>query len=230
MPRSCPDCGAAIELAEQPTVLLTGNCSSCGKAVTVVAGAQVTPGTAGSPPGGEEGGSERPTARGAGPECPQCGGPLSVELEGRRLTLSCDSCDTTLEFSQRGAPDGSEERSVGRGFDRGRGGEGPAGPRRPTSRPCRQCGAPLRFFTDENGLLTGECDSCGNRFTLPPRREPRGGDRFDRPPPKGRPRKEFGGARGYRYGGGARRTDRRPYASRDSDSGDERPRRRPRRD
>ena len=62
----------------------------------------------------------------------------------------------------------------------------------PRSRPCRQCGAPLRFTTNEEGLLVGECEACGNRFTLPPRTE--GGRR------EGGFGRDDRGSRGRRFG------------------------------
>ena len=231
MAKSCPDCGAAVEFAEQEARLLTGTCAGCGKMVTVVAGVHLEPGTA------EEtsaGGSTSTPAPASGPTCEECGAPLSIQIDGRTLTAECESCDTMLQFFQ-GEPDSAPERPPrGRSFDGGRRTGGGEGFRPMNSRPCRQCGAPLRFTTSEDGVLTGECDSCGNRFTLPPRRDSGRGGGFGgsgRRGPPGRygPRRDYrsGGGRGPPRGSGGK------YRPRDRDSfesDDERPRRRPRRE
>jgi len=222
--KSCPDCGAAVELSEQEARLLTGTCPSCGKAVTVVSGVHLSVGPAEGGPAGEA------TPGAAGPACAECGGPLSIEIDGRSLTVSCESCDTSEKFYKSPPKEGhgrSGEREPS--FDRPRGPRPEGGFRPMSSRPCRQCGAPLRFSTDDQGLLTGECDSCGNRFTLPPRSGARGGG-FRAPRPEG----PYGRRRDSRYGGGGGRPPRpggRRFRPRDgADEDDERPRRRPRRE
>lgn len=225
MPKSCPECGSAVELAEEEVRLLTGTCPGCGKPITIVSGARVEPGAPSAPEGGAE--SEE-TVRSGGPECPECGGPLSITLEGRTLTAACESCDTTLRF-YRGREEGDEGEPVRRpSFDRPRRDAGGPPLRPMNARPCRRCGAPLRFTTDESGILTGECDSCGNRFTLPPR-SGRGGDRDTG---RGRPQNRYGPGRGYRSSGRSPgyRSDRGRYRPRDRDDGAGPPRRRRRRD
>jgi len=228
VPKSCPDCGAAVEFAEQEARLLTGTCAGCGKMVTVVTGVHLEPGTA---EGSLEGTASETTAP-AGPACAECGGPLAIEIDGRRLTASCDSCDATTEFFQGGADERPAPRE--RSFDGPRRGRGEDGMRGANARPCRQCGAPLRFTTSEDGVLTGECDSCGNRFTLPPRRDSGRGGGFGGPGRRGPPGR-YPPRRDYRSGGDRRPS--RPGGSRyrprdrdDSDDGEDRPRRRPRRD
>jgi hypothetical protein len=197
--------------------------------VTVVTGVHVEPGSADetAEPG------TVPSGGPAGPACAECGGPLTIEIDGRTLTAECDSCDTTIQFFQ-GDPDSRPSRPPReRSFDGPRREGGGEGFRPMNARPCRQCGAPLKFTTGEDGVLTGECESCGNRFTLPPRRDSgRGG--FGGPGRRGPPGR-FAPRRDYRSGG-----DRRPprpggsrYRPRDRDSSegdDERPRRRPRRE
>jgi len=225
MPKSCPECGSAVELAEQEARLLTGTCPGCSKSITLVTGVRLEPGSPERPVAVGEAGT---APGGSSPECPECGGPLSIAIDGHVLTAECDSCDTTIRFFQdRGeaAPDESRRgRSVDRPFRQDRGDRF----RPMNARPCRQCGAPLRFTTDESGILTGECDSCGNRFTLPPR-SGRDGDR-GAGRGRGRPPGRYGSGGGYRYAGRPRgaRPEGGRYRPRDEESGP--PRRRRRRD
>ena len=169
---------------EHEVRLRTGVCPSCSKEFAFVEGTTVS-GRLGSPPAGggaePEGEEGLRTAAESGLECEECGSPLSVRDGGHgSLEVACPECETTtIVVPKRGPPREGRERP-GR-FD--------AEP--PRGRPCRKCGAPLRFSTGEDGLLVGECDACGNRFTLPPRPE------RDRD------------ARGY---GGGRRFGRREYS------------------
>ncbi len=219
-----------MEFSERAVVLRSGTCPSCAKEFAYVEGTTLT----GHLPEGSE--SEAATPVGApvvvagdGPECPTCGGPLEIQT-GREgaLIVRCEDCETQTVYRPEGERGPRERR-----------GPRPEG-RRPEpdfesrSRPCRKCGAPLRFTTGEDGMLVGECDSCGNRFTLPPRRDSGGAGGY-----RGRPAGDRGGYRGRggsrpyfqnrrrpAYGGASRR-------SRDDDSdSDERRdrRRRPRRD
>jgi hypothetical protein len=217
--------------------VLTGTCPDCQRVTTLVEG----PLPMGTPAAGE--GEELPSAAApspepGGPECAECGSPLSVAARpDGSLEVSCPECETVTTFVPEGrAPSAGpsfEERRDDRPRRRDSG--TPEGFR--NARPCRQCGAPLTFTTDENGQLTGECSSCGNRFTLPPRRDAgggggdRGGGRY---PPRGPPRygRKPGGwssGGGRRPGGGSGSYRRRDSDSRDRDD-DERPRRRPRRE
>jgi predicted RNA-binding Zn-ribbon protein involved in translation (DUF1610 family) len=217
MAHACPECGHEVEYRDAEVRLLTGTCTGCGKSLTVVAGAEVA---AGAPAEGAAPAGAAPSAD--APRCAECDTPLIVRTAGpTSLEAECPQCATTLTFVQPGdaeddEDDADEEEDDDEAtpapapraprYDRPRD-DRPRGPRgpdrgfdRPPARPCRQCGAPLRFSTNPRGEVVGECDACGNRFTLPPRRDeggfrgggkgpPRGrygsGDR--RGPPRGRP-------------------------------------------
>lgn len=220
--------------------MLTGTCSGCQRVTTLVEG-PLPLGTA--VPGD---GEEVPSADGGsgpGPECAECGSLLTVSArEDGMLEVSCAECETTTTF----VPEGSAPPRAPRDRD-----ERPSRDDRPrrreesgggfaNARPCRQCGAPLKFTTDSEGVLTGECSSCGNRFTLPPRRDsgPGRGDRGGYSP-RGPPRygrkpggwSSGGGSGGRpRYGGSSGGYRRREGSSDGDDSGDDRRRRRPRRE
>ncbi len=232
---TCPECGAEVAYSVQEARVLTGTCGECHRVTTLVQGGLPlgTPGSEAEASATEE--SSSPPA--AGPECATCGEPLVVTArDDGTLQVECAECGTRTTFvpagrgAPRGAPEGSE-RYRPRGSDEGREGGGPS-----RSRPCRQCGAPLTFTTDDEGNLTGECASCGNRFTLPPRRDggpsrDRGGYGAGRPSRYGRGGGGWSGGGKPRYrerSGGYRAAPRR----RESDEGDgESPRRRrPRRE
>jgi hypothetical protein len=235
MARTCPDCGTAMDYDARTTTVLSGTCGGCGHQLTVL---QVGGDASAPMPGSVEPG-EAPSPRTwktaaptvAGPPCQACGAPLTFRSTGGPgIEATCTGCGAVSsympagmaarEFPRRGPPRAERSDDAGPGF------------RSSNARPCRECGGPLRFTTAPDGTITGECGSCGNRFTLPPRRDfdggrPGGGARrFDRGPPRGK----FGGRGGSRPygrppGGGYRRRE-----SRDSDDGDDRPRRRPRRE
>lgn len=204
-----------MEFAEQEVRLRTGRCDACGHEFTFLEGA-APPVPASSLSEGE------PAAAPAAPaesllECDECGSPLS--MRARRdgsIEARCEECESTTIYVPRGAAEEEEEERP----PRRRTPEGPGGPR---GRPCRQCGAPLRFTTNEEGLLVGECEACGNRFTLPPRTGGgREGGRFRRGGgPAGR---SYGDRRGgSRWGGRSWQGDRRPreFRSRSFGSDDE---------
>ena len=241
MAKACPHCGSEVAYSETEARLLTGTCAGCGSAVTVVAGVGVAPGTSNTTP---ETGGALPTLD--GPRCEECDSVLVIRSNGAEgLSADCPECETTLTFVLAGGDAGPEEaRDEDDGEEappirappRGRLGDRPRGPGRgamgPAARPCRQCGAPLTFSTDEEGNLVGECASCGNRFTLPPRREggyrdrgaysrPSGGGRYPRPGGGRFDRRGGRPAGGRPYGG-----PRREYGSRDRDRSSDDPRRR----
>ena len=193
--------------------LRVGTCPSCSKEFAFLEGSEVP--SRSSPPAPQAGAAEQESEESEeteveGPECDECGSPLSVR-EGKAGTLevSCSECETTTVYipkRESGRP-GRAEESRGRFSSEG-----------PRSRPCRQCGAPLRFSTGDDGSIVGECDSCGNRFTLPPRSDrgrngggfrgrPGSGGRDYRSGPRGRPYYRGGG--GDRAGPSYRRRDRR---------------------
>jgi phage FluMu protein Com len=207
MAHSCPECGASIEFEEREVRLRTGTCPSCAKEFAFVEGTTVSSRLGTPPPGATaaEGELEEGEVSAEGPECEECGSPLSVRAgEAGSLEVTCPECETTAVFVPKRGP-----ATYGKGRER---------PTRldteaPRGSPCRKCGAPLRFSTNDEGLVVGECDSCGNRFTLPPRRGggegPRGyrsGAAFDRrgfrPGPGGQPyyrgRGRDGGGRPFR--------------------------------
>ena len=201
MTNTCPDCGASMELEQREVRLRTGVCPSCAKEFAFVEGTTVSA-HLGAPPAAAEGeaGDEenvREVVEG-GPECDECGSPFQFR-EGARgsIIAVCPECETSTEFVPKPERPLPSKREPSR-F------EGPA----PRGRPCRQCGAPLTFSTGEDGLLVGECASCGNRFTLPPRPEGgRGGGRYGGAPSFGRRdfRRGGGGGRPYTGRGGDRR-------------------------
>lgn len=202
MAESCPHCGASTHFAPQDARVLHGTCPECGVTSTIVQAASV---------GGEaastsemsnpvSSGPDRPEGDAQpaepGPPCPVCGTALALRSwSADSVEAACVSCGSTTRY---------------RAMREGRGPRGPtawegrrrdAGPAMgtPRGRPCRECGGPLSFTTDAEGVLTGECAQCGNRFTLPPRT-------FDRPtgPPRDR-------SRGFRSGYPPR--GRRPYGA-----------------
>jgi len=230
MTSSCPECGTSMEFDEREVHLRTGTCPSCSKEFAFVEGTTVSSRLAPGPSGGastSEAGAVVIAGAEGGPECEECGAPLAFR-EGKNGSLEavCADCEITTVFvPQREAPKFERERERERPerFDA----EAPRG------RPCRKCGATLRFSTGDDGMLVGECESCGNRFTLPPRsdsgggRGDRGGPRYGRreyrPSSGGRP--PYRGRGGYGGGRPSRGSDRRGPPRSDEDD-DRRKRRR----
>jgi len=193
-----------MEFEEREVHLRTGTCPSCAKEFAFVEGSTVSrlapSGSDTAEPSEESSAALERTA--GGPECETCGAPLAFrEGSGGSLEVVCADCETTTIFvPQRaaGRPERFRERAP-RSDD--------SGP--PRGRPCRKCGAPLRFSTGEDGNLVGECESCGNRFTLPPR------DGVSRDGPRGRKGPPRYGRRDFRSGPGGRP----PYRNRGNDRG-----------
>lgn len=235
MPNTCPDCGTQVEFSASTARVLHGDCTGCGHAFTIFEGAPPLPaGQAAAEPGEE-------TPEVEGPECESCGGPLTFRATSdTTLEATCAACNSQLRYTLATAPTEEEPPRRPRRFDSPR--EDRDRSDRPPSRPCRECGGALRFTTTPEGLVTGECTQCGNRFTLPPRRE--GGGRDSRPPFRrsggGGYRPRYGGGGGYSRGGGRSGPPRaggggRSYRPRDSrrdddDDDSDRRRRRPRRE
>jgi hypothetical protein len=206
MSESCPNCGSPLAWAEGVVRARTGHCDSCDRAFSVLeqSGTAVPVGLA------EEGGEEAasaPTVEGL--ECEECGAPLEIAREGAGLRASCpDGHSSQVFMPGRGPRAPRDERG-----DRGdRGDRGPSGPSR--ARPCRECGGELRFTDLPDGRIQGECSSCGNRFTLMPKRDgpARSGGSWNRGPGGGG---RGGGGGAWRPRGGGRRFDgpgRRPFA------------------
>ncbi len=191
MTSTCPDCGEAIEYTDRSVRLRTGSCGACKHEFTFVEGIALSvPGAAEMPSGAAAAEAAAPPE--GTPECAECGQPLAFRAQSDgSIEARCDECETTAVYVAQGGEEEAEERPA-RGGPRGRPRGGPEDRESPRSRPCRQCGAPLRFTTNEEGSLVGECDACGNRFVLPPRRDfGPGGGRFG---PGGRSRT------GGRYG------------------------------
>jgi hypothetical protein len=181
---SCPDCGSQVEFSSQPAQLLTGSCAACGHSFTLFQGT-VAPGTGGAAP--------TPVGSPSGPPCGACGATLALTPSDHGFEAVCTGCSSTFHFVlQSDEEEAPVRRPMGRGSYRR---EEPSGFAPPRARPCRECGGPLQFTTSPEGLVTGTCGSCGNRFTLPPRREGGGGG--------GRPRSMGGGRFGPRPPGGA---------------------------
>jgi DNA-directed RNA polymerase subunit RPC12/RpoP len=190
MTNTCPDCGASMELEQHEVRLRTGVCPACAKEFAFVEGTAVSSRLAA--PAASSGGGDEAEEKGTervegGPECDECGSPLQFrEGEHGSLEVVCPECETTTVYVPKPERPPPSRGESPRFEDQ---------PRR--GRPCRRCGAELRFSTGEDGLVVGECESCGNRFTLPPRP---GGDR-------GGPRYRGGpsyGRTGFRRGPGGR--------------------------
>lgn len=196
MTNTCPECGASMDFERREVSLSTGTCPSCAKEFAFVEGPAVSSRLASRLPAG----AARVEAPEGGPECAECGSPLEIR-EGRNGSLEavCSECETTTVFVP--------QREAGRP-ERGREPRGRPDEEGPRGRPCRRCGGTLRFSTGEDGMLVGECESCGNRFTLPPR-EDRGRDREE-----GRGSAPYG-RRPYRPRAGSRSS----YQYRGSDRG-----------
>ncbi len=196
MTKTCPDCGAEIEYTAQPGVLLTGRCGACGQTIALLeSSANGTAGLSGDGPTPSPAVTAEGPARGRrsapdpmeGPACGSCGSAMEIQsASGQSIKTKCPDCGAAFTYVPSPPPEArARPARAWREDDRGA-----SGPR--ATRPCRVCGAPLRFSTSEDGTISGECTSCGNRFTLPPRREGgrgssggyRGGDR-DRGPPRG---------------------------------------------
>jgi predicted nucleic acid-binding Zn-ribbon protein len=196
VPHSCPDCGSAIEFASQPAQLLTGSCAGCGHSFTLLEG--VVEAGRGLGKTAEEGSEAKMQPNEpesiSGPVCSLCGAPLEITATPTGLSAVCSGCSSSFQYVLRSDTDRPFRRPTGRGGYRSDDRSSPAAPR---ARPCRNCGGPLQFTTSPDGLVTGTCASCGNRFTLPPRREEGGRGRGGRPGQRGgypsRPR----GSRGW---------------------------------
>jgi hypothetical protein len=197
---TCPDCGTAIEFASQPAQVLTGSCASCGHSFTLLEGI-VEPGR-GS--GGRA--DERTVANHRstevepppGPPCSLCGAPLEITATPSGLSAVCNGCSSSFQFVLRTDTDRPFRRPADRGTYRSGDRNSPEAPR---ARPCRNCGGALQFTTSPEGLVTGTCASCGNRFTLPPRRDEGGRGRGGRPGQRGRYPSRARGPGGYGRGG-----------------------------
>ena len=204
---TCPQCGAEVTYEVHEARVLTGTCEDCHRVTTLVEG---TLPIGSSAPSSPETGSPGSTSPRTGPECADCGSPLTVTArDDGSLEVACSECDTVTTFVAQGGREAPAPPSRSRRWDRAPGRAEVESDRGPRSRPCRQCGAPLTFSTAEDGTLTGECSSCGNRFTLPPRRDGPGRsgggfrDRYSRGPPR-----RYGGSGGRgsdRGAGGSRR-------------------------
>jgi hypothetical protein len=158
-------------------VFLTGTCEGCGQSVRIFEEGPAPP-AGPAPPTGEadSSGKDSPGSLpdSSGVACEECGTDLRMSpADEGGLEAFCSECKTTLTYVLRpeeSTPTSYDSRPARREFREG-GGED----RGSRARPCRQCGAPLRFTTGEDGSISGECASCGNRFTLPRRRDSDGG-------------------------------------------------------
>jgi hypothetical protein len=249
MAKSCPQCNADVVYTAHPGTILLGHCDACGESLTLLSGSPAiidpnAPVVEATPHGRKHGGKTAPEAA-PSIECPSCDGPLSVRWNpDNNLETTCPSCNLTVTYMAEGSPGfrppmvEAPRARQWRGGDRTASDRG-APPAERTARPCRQCGAPLRFSTSPDGTVQGECTACGNRFSMAPRPDgPRGGGgrggprSFGGPPRRG----GFGGGRGFSRGGppGARRFSPRGPPRRDDDNDDDdggdRRRRRPRRE
>lgn len=257
MSSTCPDCGSDVDFHARAARVLNGKCPDCGGTFTIVQEVDASAGpvpTDGSTPTAEGGATPgTPAVPILNATCGVCGGSLSLQGVGEgKLEAACASCNTQLTYVLEGnepdAESSESEPEAPRRYpprpreDRGRGREDSGfGGGAPRARPCRECGGVLRFSTGEDGNVTGECTACGNRFTLPPRRDGPGGGRppYPRRPGGGfssRSARPGGYSRGGGRGGSFRPrtgppTFRRRFPRGDDDEEDsDRRRRRPRRE
>ncbi|HXQ95061.1 MAG TPA: hypothetical protein VN864_07865 [Thermoplasmata archaeon] len=204
---SCPECGGDVPVATRTIPVLAGTCPGCSREVLLLSpGTTPIPGVEIPKAAPEEESEDAPTASAVTlphPGDDDCEGTLQLEAVGAdRLVGVCSDCGE--EFTFRLFTEGQEEEAprppprerppMGRSFaPRGDRDEGAA----PT-RPCRQCGGALSFDTGADGTVTGHCASCGNTFSLAPRRDRGGGGGG------GGGRGGYGsyGGRGRSYGGG----------------------------
>jgi hypothetical protein len=210
---SCPECGGDVPVATRTIPVLAGTCPGCSREVLLMSpGTTPIPGVEIPVAVAAEGADEDAEAVAVTlphPGDDDCEGTLQLEAVGAdRLVGVCSDCGEEFTFRlftegqaeeaprapARDRPTG-ERNFAPRGdrADRGERGEGGA----PT-RPCRQCGGALSFDTGPDGTVTGHCASCGNTFSLAPRRDRPGG---------GGGRGGYGGGgsyggRGRSYGGG----------------------------
>jgi hypothetical protein len=240
MTRTCPDCGSTVEYATRTSQVLTGTCDRCSHVFTIVQDQPVgglPPDLEGNDVAGEAGDggprgrpvSDAPLPSDA-PRCEACGSSMTFHTSaGRGIEGICSGCDAAVSYLPAAATGREEPRF--RLETSSRPSEPSGGFRSERARPCRQCGGPLRFSTNPDGTVSCECGACGNRFTLPPRRDSErsrgggGGRRFDRGS-----RPTFGGGgrnRSYGRGQGGRF---RPRPRRDDSEGDRPERRRSRRE
>ncbi len=229
-----------MEFEAHPASILLGTCADCGHAFTLVEGIATpaprtgatasAPSAAGAESAGEVGDEDRPT-------CEACGSTLMFRERGDAGIQSiCPGCHATENYVAASARPPPRERFERPQRFEGRGERFEA----PRTRPCRECGGPLSFSTNPDGTVEGVCQACGNRFTLPPRRDDgrpsdgRRGPRFDRGGPSRYGRKPSFDRRGPPgQGRGFQRYPRRARPA-SSEGGDEGPtdrrRRRPRSD
>jgi uncharacterized membrane protein YgcG len=234
---SCPGCGQEVPVTEREVTLLSGACPGCARDVVVWSS------TAGSAPTEEAVETAAPALSVTHQDGDEdCDGTLSLVVGDKgKLVGTCSDCGSEFIFTlETGAAEEEESEDEDRPRPAFRRAPRPSGDRpafddreAPRGRPCRKCGGTLRFETGDDGNVTGTCSSCGNTFTLPPRRDDRGGGGGYRGGGGGGYR--GGGGGGYRGGGGGgfrgpprggggrppfrRRTDR-------DDGDDDRPRRR----
>jgi hypothetical protein len=210
--KACPSCGSTLEYERSPAELESATCTTCARQFTLV-----TPGSGPATLISESTEEEAAAAGPAGPDCEECGEPMQVEFKGTsKVSLTCEDCAKTITLAETDGTAASAPPPRFERIERREGARGP--PRSSNSRPCRQCGAPLRFSTDDDGNTVGECESCGNRFTLPPREDGGrgGGGSFRKGGYRPRPEGGGGGYGGRRPGGYERRGPPRRSADRDS--------------
>ncbi len=159
-----------MEFTSRPAQVLSGSCTGCGHSFTMLEGAVELGRTARGISAGTPGPNE-PSGEGvssSGPACTLCGATLEVAASPRGLTGVCKGCSSSFQFILQSGDEGPDRRPLNRTEYRRHDREPSEGPR---TRPCRNCGGPLQFTTSPEGLVTGTCAACGNRFTLPPRRD-----------------------------------------------------------
>ncbi|MHB8351543.1 MAG: hypothetical protein ACYDFT_02460 [Thermoplasmata archaeon] len=209
MTETCSGCGAEVEFEIRGAEVRRATCAGCSQVTEVL---KILPFGQSAP---EVAAPATPSATPAAftISCPECEGRMTLRIAGPDLLeAKCGSCEAMAAFARQGDEEEDEEDDA------------PAAPKRPWSRPpsgggggfrsdaprarpCRECGGDLRFATQPDGMVRGECSSCGNSFVLPPRA--RDGEGRGRPPGRGfdrdsRPRYGGGGGFDPRRGGRGR--------------------------
>jgi hypothetical protein len=174
---SCPECGGDVPAERRTIAVLAGACSNCSREVVLLSPGS-TPLAAVPLPSAPAAPAEAPSAGVAIPHPgdDDCDGTLTLEVAApNRLVGVCTDCGEEFVFQLAGDADEEAEAPAApmarprRPPMRDMGERG--GPRMANARPCRQCGGPLSFETGEDGTVTGHCASCGNTFSLAPRRD-----------------------------------------------------------
>ena len=227
---ACPQCHHTFSLLPHDAPSETGGPAAVPDAgIDALAGTELPETPAGSgegetrPPRAAKGAKAAGDDDGETPVCGTCGSDLVFRAADEvTIEVYCPQCEETTRFRAESAEPPAPTREPRERFERRgarpeRGGRDRDDGDRPPPRGCRRCGGPIDFETTPDGGRVGVCRNCGNRFTLPPRRDDdsSGGyrGRSSYRERSGPPRRSYGGERS---GPPRERRTRRP---RDADGG-----------